>query len=61
MRKCLGAMLVACLTFAGAYAHAQPAQKVKSVINLTLASTGQSFTYSIRDQERPNLEGETYK
>jgi hypothetical protein len=28
---------------------------------ITVASTGQSFTYNIRDQERPNLEGETYK
>jgi hypothetical protein len=28
---------------------------------ITLASSGQSFTYNIRDQERPNLEGETYK
>ena len=28
---------------------------------ITLASTGQTFNYNIRDQERPNLEGETYK
>ncbi|MDB5808165.1 MAG: hypothetical protein JWN94_287 [Betaproteobacteria bacterium] len=28
---------------------------------ITLVSSGQSFTYNIRDQERPNLEGETYK
>jgi len=28
---------------------------------ITVASTGQSFNYNIRDQERPNLEGETYK
>ena len=28
---------------------------------ITVASTGQSFTYNIRDQERPNLDGETYK
>jgi hypothetical protein len=28
---------------------------------ITLASTGQSFTYNIRDQEQPNLDGETYK
>lgn len=28
---------------------------------ITVAATGQSFTYNIRDQERPNLEGETYK
>ena len=28
---------------------------------ITVASSGQSFTYNIRDQERPNLEGETYK
>jgi hypothetical protein len=28
---------------------------------ITLASSGQSFTYNIRDQERPNLEGAEYK
>ena len=28
---------------------------------ITVASTGQTFNYNIRDQERPNLEGETYK
>ena len=28
---------------------------------ITVASTGQTFNYKIRDQERPNLEGETYK
>jgi hypothetical protein len=28
---------------------------------ITLVSTGQTFNYNIRDQERPNLEGETYK
>src|SRR4051812_26012932 len=28
---------------------------------ITVASSGQSFTYNIRDQERPNLDGETYK
>ncbi len=28
---------------------------------ITLASTGQSFNYNIRDQERPNLEGTEYK
>ena len=28
---------------------------------IPVASTGQSFNYNIRDQERPNLEGETYK
>lgn len=28
---------------------------------ITLASTGQSFTYNIRGQERPNAEGETHQ
>ena len=28
---------------------------------ITVASTGRTFNYNIRDQERPNLEGETYK
>jgi len=28
---------------------------------ITLAATGQSYTYSIRDQERPNLDQDTYK
>ena len=28
---------------------------------ITLAATGQSFTYNIRDQERPNLEQDSYK
>jgi hypothetical protein len=28
---------------------------------ITVASSGQTFNYNIRDQERPNLEGETYK
>ena len=52
----------------------KPGEKVTAEVNplrdgskggglckITLASSGQSFTYSIRDQERPNLEGETYK
>ena len=28
---------------------------------ITLAATGQSYTYSIRDQERPNLDQDEYK
>jgi hypothetical protein len=28
---------------------------------ITLAATGQSYTYSIRDQERPNLDQDAYK
>ena len=28
---------------------------------ITLADTGQSYTYSIRDQERPNLDQDGYK
>ena len=28
---------------------------------ITLAATGQSFSYNIRDQERPNLDGEYQK
>ena len=28
---------------------------------VTIAASGQTFSYNIRDQERPNLEGETYK
>ena len=33
MRKCMGAILVACLAFAGTYAHAQPAGKTKPILN----------------------------
>lgn len=28
---------------------------------ITLAATGKSYTYNIRDQERPNLEQDSYK